>query len=242
MKKKIISIIPARNGSKRFVNKNIEIFCKFPLALWTFNFIQKCNLICEGYVNTDIPLLINSIKNYSKLKKCDRDKSLAQDDATLLDVIRDTCIKKSLNKSDIIILLPVTGLLRTQEDISLGVETFLKGDGETVVSVSESSYPTGMLWKLENNNLLNPLFPDELKNSTQKQKHFPTYMFNDLFVIDTVEGFLEQNRNLYGNKTKAFLVPQNRHMPIDYKFQFFLAEKLFEHGQKSGIYPKNIIL
>jgi len=239
MKKKIISIIPARNGSKRFVNKNIEIFCKFPLALWTFNFLQKCNLISEGYVNTDIPLLINSIKNYSKLKKCDRDISLAQDDATLLDVIRDTCNKKSLNKNDIIILLPVTGLLRTQEDISRGIETFIKGDGETVVSVSESSYPAGMLWKLENNNLLNPLFPDEFKNSTQKQKHFSTYMFNDLFVIDTVEGFLEENRNLYGNKTKAFLVPQERFMPIDYKYQFFLAEKLFELGQKSGIYSKS---
>tara|TARA_A100001015_G_C14988791_1_gene712825 strand:- start:1188 stop:1916 length:729 start_codon:yes stop_codon:yes gene_type:complete len=239
MNKRVISIIPARNGSKRFINKNIEIFCNFPLALWTFNFSQNCNLIDFGYVNTDIPLLINSINNYSNLEKCERDKSLAKDEATLLDVIINTCIKKSLNKSDIIVLLPVTGLLRTQEDIFQGIETFLKGDGETVVSVSESSYPAGMLWKMENNNLLNPLFPGEISNSTQKQNHFSTYMFNDLFVIDTVEGFLKPKRNLYGDKTKAFLVPQERFMPIDYKYQFFLAEKLFELGQKSGIYPKS---
>ena len=46
MNKKVISIIPARNGSKRFINKNIEIFCNFPLALWTFNFSQNQFVHC----------------------------------------------------------------------------------------------------------------------------------------------------------------------------------------------------
>jgi CMP-N,N'-diacetyllegionaminic acid synthase len=237
MHRKIISIIPARKGSKRFKNKNVAKFCKFSLALWTFYFSQTCDLFDIGYVNTDIPELVNRIGKYSKLKVCTREKNLAADKATLIDVIRDTCIKKSLNKKDIIVLLPVTGLLRTYKDVSLGIDAFLKGNGKTVVSVSASSYPASMLWRLSANNRLNPLFPKHFKNSTQKQDHFPTYMFNDFFVIDTVEGFLRSNRNLYGNNTKAFIVPSDRFMPIDYEYQFFLAEKLFELGQKSGIYP-----
>ena len=65
-------------------------------------------------------------------------------------------------------------------------------------------------------------------------------MFNDLFVIDTVEGFFKSDRNLYGNDTIAVVTPQDRFMPIDYEYQFLLAEKLFEMGQEAGVYPKNI--
>ena len=237
MSRKIFAIIPARKGSKRFENKNIANFCNFPLSLWTFSFSQECGLFNKCYVNTNIPQLLDKIKYYNKLEKCIREEKLADDRATLLDVIRDTCLKKSLNKKDIIVLLPVTGLLRTKKDVSQGIDAFLNGKEQTVVSVSENSYPAPMLWKMRLEDELEPLFPDDLKNSTQKQDHFKTYMFNDFFVIDTVEGFLKPNRNLYGNKTKALLTPKDRFMPIDYKYQFFLAQKLFELGQESGIYP-----
>ena len=240
MHRKIISIIPARKGSKRFKNKNIANFCHYPLSLWTFNFSQNSDLFDLSYVNTDIPELIHKISEYDNLEYCERDTDLSVDSATLVDVIRDTCIKKSLNSQDIIVLLPVTGLLRTYKDISLGIDTYLKGGGETVVSVSESSYPASMLWKKSDDDHLNPLFPDDFKRTTQKQNHFSTYMFNDLFVIDSVEGFLNPDRNLYGNDTRAVVTPQERFMPIDYEHQFFLAEKLFEVGQEAGVYPKNV--
>jgi len=238
--RRVISIIPARGGSKRFKNKNTAVFCHHPLSLWTFSFVQNSGLFDIGYVNTDIPELISSIDNYNNLEYCERSPDLSTDDSTILDVVRDTCVKKSLHDEDIIVLLPVTGVLRTYEDVSLGICEYLKGDGEAVVSVSESSYPAGMLWKKKSDNYLTPLLSHDFKMTTQKQKHFPTYMFNDLFVIDTVGNFLNFDRNLYGNRTKAFITPQERFMPIDYQYQFFLAEKLFELGQESGIYPSNI--
>ena len=237
MSKKVISIIPARQGSKRFVDKNTSNFCNFPLALWTFHFSQNCDLFDFGYVNTDIADLKVKIDEYDNLEYCEREKDLSTDRATLLDVIRDTCIKKSLSSQDIIVLLPVTGVLRTYNDIASGIDAFIKGNGETIVSVSKSSYPAGMLWKLDDDSTLNPLFPKEFGRTTQKQNHFSTFMFNDLFVIDSVGGFLNPDRNLYGEKTKALLVSPDRFMPIDYEYQFFLAEKLFELGQKSGVYP-----
>ena len=241
MHRKIISIIPARKGSKRFKNKNIANFCHYPLSLWTFHFSQNSDLFDVSYVNTDIPELIQRISEYNNLEYCKRDIDLSVDSATLLDVVRDTCIKKSLNSQDIIVLLPVTGLLRTHNDISIGIDTYLKGSGGTVVSVSESSYPAGMLWKKNDDNHLYSLFPNEIGKTTQKQNHFSTYQFNDLFVIDSVEGFLEPDRNLYGNNTMGVVISPERSMPIDYGYQFFLAEKLFELGQSEGIYPNKCV-
>ena len=232
MKRRVVSIIPARKGSKRLENKNVKRFCGKPLAHWTFDFVENSNIFDVNYVSTDIDELEKEVEGRDNFKFCVRPFDLAKDGATLLDVIRYTCVEESLDKKDIVVLLPVTGPLRVLSDIEGAVNVFLKGDGETIVSVSESPYPAGMLWKKDDNNALYPLLPDEFHRTTQKQKHFPTYQFNDLFVVDSVEGFLDPERDLYGNRTKAYLVPPERSMPIDYQYQYSLAEQLFVMGQK----------
>ena len=111
----------------------------------------------------------------------------------------------------------------------------MKNKGErTVVSVNVNPYPAGMLWKLNDNNL-EALFPNQYK-TTQKQKHQLTYQFNDLFILDSVEGFLKENRNLFGENPVAVVIPPERSMPIDYQYQFKLAEFLFKNGIENSIF------
>jgi len=240
MNRRVVSIIPARKGSKRYKNKNIEKFCGHPLALWTFAFADNSGIFDVNYVNTDILELQNEVERHNNFKFCVRPDELAGDTSTLLDVIRYTCESEGLDDNDIVVLLPVTGPLRTVQDINSGIEAFLQDDRNTVVSVSQSEYPAGMLWKKDDIEQLHPLFPEEMNRTTQKQRHFSTFQFNDLFVIDSVAGFLQQDRDLYGKKPIAQVIPPERTMPIDYRHQFYLAEHLFKLGQTENVFPSSI--
>ena len=77
--KKIIAIIPARSGSKRFRFKNIRIFNGKPLFIWSMLSAQKSKYIDQIYLSTDSKK-INEIakKNGFMINKL-RAKKLARD-------------------------------------------------------------------------------------------------------------------------------------------------------------------
>jgi N-acylneuraminate cytidylyltransferase len=235
MSGRTIALIPARGGSKRFPGKNVHPFNGKPLAAWTLDFAHDCGLFDDIYLNTDMAEVVALAHNGMKL--CARPPELAHDKATLLEVIRYTCQEESFCSDDILVLLPVTGPLRTRTDLELGLDQFHNSDrNHTVVSVNESPYPAGMLWTKEGSDALIPLLPERYSVTTQKQHHQTTYQFNDLFVIDSVEGFFHRERNLFGLDPHAVVIPQERSMPIDYEFQFVLAEALYMRGIVDGIF------
>lgn len=234
MSGRTIAIIPARGGSKRFPGKNIHEFNGRPLAAWTLDFAKTCGLFDEIYLNTDMAEVEALVQGGIQL--CQRPPELANDMATLLDVIRYTCHRANLESDDILVLLPVTGPLRTKDELKTGLDTFRdSGGNRTVVSVNISPYPAGMLWSMGEDGVMQPLFPDSYQ-TTQKQRHQATYQFNDLFVIDSVRRFLNPERNLFGEEPRAVVIPPERSMPIDYEYQFFLAEALYRKGIKDGYF------
>ena len=225
MSNRVIALIPARGGSKRFPGKNIAPFNGRPLSSWTLDFACNSNIFDLIYLNTDIDEVISQAAD--DIKICPRPNELAHDNSTLLEVIQYTCTEEKLAEDDIVVLLPVTGPLRTTADIYNGLALFREsGANRTVVSVNENPYPAGMLWYKDESEHLEPVFPELYKTTLQKQKHKETYQFNDLFVIDSVAGFMDPDRNLFGLETLATVIPQERSMPIDYQYQFVLAEAL----------------
>jgi len=234
MGRRTIALIPARSGSKRFPGKNMHPFNGRPLTDWTLEFARTCGLFDEIYINTDMDEVKALVKG--GIRYCPRPPELAHDRATLLDVIRYTCLSEKLDNDDILVLLPVTGPLRTKDEIRAGLDAFSNsGCDRTVVSVNISPYPAGMLWSMGVDSVMEPLFHDSYQ-TTQKQQHQDTYQFNDLFVIDSVEGFLSPERNLFGDEPMAVVIPMERSMPIDYEYQFLLAECLYRKGEDEGFF------
>ncbi len=229
--RQIIALIPARSGSKRYRNKNITKFCGQPLTKITLDFALKCAFFDRIVLSTDIPEIIQMKPEGVEL--CERPGQLAGDNATLLEVIQYTSSKLKLGSEDVVVLLPVTGPLRLQDDITAGIELFEKFDcRKTVVSVSKNPYPATMLWKKQDDFSLTPLFPEEYSKTLQKQKHESAYMFNDIFVMDSVENYKRPGRNLFGETPVFIENPPERSMPIDYEWQFKLAEVLYSDLQQ----------
>lgn len=219
--RKVYAFIPARSGSTRLPNKNIYPFHNKPLAQWTIELAQKSGVFDRIYVSTDIDYLLD---NY-QVEKIRRPDSLANSQATILEVIQNTLATRTdWNDDDLLMLLLVTGPLRVTSDIHRALDQF--DDTERVVSVSKNLQPPMLSWKLDGNQLA-PMQESSDPYFTRKQNHEDTFMFNDILVLDSVRGWRERQANLFGKNPIPLIIPPERTMPIDYAVQMRCAEALF---------------
>ena len=64
---KLICLIPARNNSQRFKNKNFKLLKNLPLINHTINFAQKINSFKKIIVSTDSKKILSLQKKYKNI-------------------------------------------------------------------------------------------------------------------------------------------------------------------------------
>lgn len=221
----VYAFIPARAGSNRLPNKNALPFHGRPLYEWTVEFAIRCGLFDEIYVSSDMGEVRERVPDECIV--LERPSHLADSNATLLELIQHTILHQNWDKKDILVLLPVTGPLRVKRDLEEGLQLFQANKAErTIVPVSLNLHPPALLWEIDDG-YLSPRETSDDPKFTQKHKHRPTYVWNDIFILDSCQNWLDKNRNLYGDKPIPLEIPAERNMPIDYPVQFHLAETLF---------------
>jgi len=108
--KSILVVIPARKGSKGLKNKNVKKICGKPLILYTIEFAKKIVPQSKIIVSTD---------SYKAMKICKdnnvdfirRPQELAQDDSSLIDVLKH--VLNSIKEiPDCVVLLQPTSPIR----------------------------------------------------------------------------------------------------------------------------------
>ena len=72
---KIVSLIPARSGSKRLKNKNIKKFNGRPLIYWTLSEVIKSS-VEQNFITTDCQKVISIAKKKKKKVPYIRQKKL----------------------------------------------------------------------------------------------------------------------------------------------------------------------
>lgn len=137
-KKKIIAIIPARGGSKRFKNKNIANLWGKPMIYWTIRAAKKCGLINDIYVSSENRNILNISKKYGA-KTILRSKILANDQTPKWDVVVDALnqIKKK-SKPDIIVCLQANSPNITCYDITNCIYALKKYNRNEIMSLDKN--------------------------------------------------------------------------------------------------------
>ena len=138
---KILCTICGRGGSKGVKNKNLISIKGKPLIYYTIKQAIKSGLFDEIVVSTDNLKIQRAAKRYGAKSWYLRSKSLSNDNAPKIPVIRDTLIKseKYFNKIfDYIIDLDISSPLRDTQDITRAFKKFLKFKNENLFSVYES--------------------------------------------------------------------------------------------------------
>ena len=219
-----VCFIPARNSSMRLKNKNISKFGNGTLITNTIKQAIESEVFDEIILSSNDESILEMGEKYPVELHIRTDKH-----DKLIDVIRESDYGSHLMFEDTLCLLLVTCPLRQVSDIRFAYDLFMKeGRKNTVVSVKVNENPIQMSFKMDENELLKPVFPDEFKRSTRKQDHYKTYFYNDAVIFDTVERWMDPERTLYGDNPIPYVMPWERSITIDYDFQLKLARCLGE--------------
>ena len=219
---KILTIIPARSGSKGIPHKNIKFFKNKPLLEWSilqakqskyFNFMKVV-------VSTD-SLEYASILKHPDVQTIHRPREIAQDNSTDIEFIQHAIkyLKDNENyEADIILQLRPTQPCRKVEDIDRCIELFYnqrdKYDSlRTIVKIEKTPYK---MYKIENNNLVPYLKTyghiDEPYNIC-RQDLPDSYLHNG--YIDIMNYSLLKQNKISGDKILPYIMNKTDTIDID---------------------------
>jgi len=225
----ILCTICARAGSKGVKGKNFIKIGKKILINYTLEKAKKSNLFDQITVSTDSKKKKKIKKKNRKVFFIKRPKYLANDKAAKPDVIRHALIlsEKQYNKKfDIIIDLDATSPLRSVSDIKSAFKIFKKTKSDNLFSVNESrKNPYFNMVELKNKKVR--LIKKYKKYLYRRQDAPVTYDMNASIYIWKRSIILRSN-NLFRKKTSIYIMPQERSIDIDNKFELNMVKYLLK--------------
>jgi CMP-N-acetylneuraminic acid synthetase len=176
---KNIAIIPARGGSKRFVNKNIAYFNGLPLIAHSILYAQKFpNLISDIFVSTDDAKIEEVALNFGA-KVVKRPSSLSGDFEPTVSALKN--VTENVNMDfDNVILLQATNPLRPVPLLEDAIKLFCQSGSDSLFTVSRNYDKLG---KIVNNHFE----PFNYKIGQRSQDLEPLFFENGLLYISKKE-------------------------------------------------------
>jgi len=227
---KILSIIPARGGSKGLIGKNLISLNKKPLIAWTIEASLNSQFITTTVVTSDDQKILETALQYG-VKSINRPKELATDTAKIEDVIFHTIgeMDKQELSIEYIILLQPTSPLRTSDDIDDAFETLFRSNATNLISLKP--YDNKILKCFVKNKkgwiqgISNNSYP-----FSRRQDLPDVYMSNGAIYITRKDMFIK-NKSLISNKTIPYIMTQNKSIDIDSKNDLITAERIMLEAQ-----------
>ena len=223
----VLAIITARSGSKRLANKNILELAGKPLIAWSINEAKKSKYVDSLIVSTDSVEIANISKSYGAKVPFIRPKELSNDCTTSVAVLKHAI--ESLDvKYDYVLLLQPTSPLRTNEDIDNALEMT---DNLTKAIISVTKMQHSPLWANTlplDLSMKNFLKEEVINKSGQDLPDY--YRLNGALYLSEVDYFYEHH-GFFGEKTRAYIMPQEKSIDIDTEIDFQLARLIIEKKQ-----------
>lgn len=226
---KILSIIPARGGSKRVPGKNTRKLLRKPLLAWAIEAAKQSGSD-RVIVTTDDPEIVRVAKRYGAEVPFLRPKELAQDATPIEPVLRHALEWLQENESykpDAIALLMPTNPLRLPEHIDEAAAIMKKTDADSVVAVAEAlgnNNPHWMLRRHENGEVR--LFTgDPLTAIRARSQDLPnSYSRNDIVYLLKPGNLYQETPNLYGEKVELYVMDDLFYSDINTPEDWYVTE------------------
>lgn len=221
-KQKILSLIPARGGSKGIKNKNIISLAGKPLIAYSIEAAKSSKYIDSIVVTTDSEKIAEVSKQYGARVPFLRPKKLASDTSKTIDAVLHAIeILKSMDEDySVLVLLQPTQPLRTADDIDRAIELYYEKGESGLVSISPVDDSPLLIRSIgEDGQLINLLS----QSSTCRRQEMPDYYkVNGCIYINKIE---ELDENTSFNDNKVPLVMSKEHsVDIDEISDLWMAE------------------
>lgn len=216
---RILTIIPARGGSKGIPRKNIRFMVDKPLIAYAIECAQNSSYQMDVAVSTEDEEIARVANLYGegRAEVISRPNCLAGDDVTLDPVIYHALVtlekKKDIRYDVVITMQPTSPLLKTST-LDKAIDIFLKSKCDTLISGENDPR---LSWRLENGEYV----PNYVERRNRQ------YLPKDIketgaFVISKRENVTETSR--IKGIINIFEVPENEACDIDTFQDWYIAE------------------
>ena len=197
----IISIIPARGGSKGIPGKNIIPVAGKPLLAWTIEQSLNAKSVDSTYVTTNNDEIAEVAREYGA-KIIWRPESISGDEASsevaLLHAI-DHLRKEKKVEPEIIVFLQCTSPLRKKNDIDNAIQMFKDENADSLFSGSEIE--DFLFWESKDGELQSANY--DYENREIRQHRNPQFVENGSIYLFK-PGILKENNNRIGGKVLVY--------------------------------------
>ncbi|MEN3045099.1 MAG: acylneuraminate cytidylyltransferase family protein [Candidatus Hydrothermales bacterium] len=216
MKNKVLCIIPARKGSKRLKDKNIQPLLGKPLILYTIDEALKTKIFDRIVVTTDSDK-IKSLALSKGVEVIDRPKKLSGDKAKIESAVFHV-LGKVGKDFDFIVLLQPTSPLRESVDIVRAFNKILRKKADFLVSVTDFVKP--LKWLLSRKGFY---FSFYFHKGFRKKLFLP----NGAIFIAKLKAFLKE-KTFYGKRLITYYMPREKSVDIDTVYDLKYAELILK--------------
>jgi CMP-N,N'-diacetyllegionaminic acid synthase len=223
--KRIIGIITARGGSKGIPGKNIKDLAGKPLIAYSIEAVKKSSLLTRVILSTDSDDIIEVAKQYGADIPFKRPAELAEDKSTSMSVAQHALrwLKENDKENyDYLMILQPTSPLRLGSDIDESIRIAVENDADSVMSMVELEDFSVKKIKVIKDGLILPWQEEEGSESSRRQDIGRVYKRNCAIYLTKTE-YIEKG-DLFGEKSYAYIMPENRSVDINRLVDFELAE------------------
>jgi CMP-N-acetylneuraminic acid synthetase len=222
---KNIAIIPARGGSKRIPEKNIQLLGGLPLLVHSIQYaVANSEIIDDVYVSTD-DTTIKSIALACGAKVIDRPEYISGDFEPTISALKHVLESIEGDVENVILLQP-TNPLRPQNLLKEAFETYQKGKYDSLFTVSRNHQKFGKI-------IENKFFPFNYSIGQRSQDLEPLFFENGLLYITKASLILEKtiiSENAFPFEVNHIFANVDIDTPEDLEYAEYLYQKLITHN------------
>lgn len=224
----VLAIIPAREGSKSIIDKNIRLMNSIPLMAYSIQQAIKSELIDRIIVSTDSKKYAEIAKKYGAEVPYLRPKEFSKDTSTDYDVMFDLLnhlIKEEEIQPSLVVHLRPTYPIRLVKQIDKAIKIMQTNKSyDSLRSITELEMSGYKMWSVRDNGLISPINNELFEAYNLPRQVLPkTYIQNASIDIVRTQTIISMKSmtglNIFGYKMK-------HNFDIDFEEDFQTAEKI----------------
>lgn len=215
--KQIVALVPMRHHSQRVPGKNYRMLAGKPLFHHILNSLLACPKIAQVVVDTDSPVILESItRDFPRVKAIERPEHLRADDIPMNEIL---AFDTSQVQADFYLQTHSTNPLLQPETISKAIQTFL-GKYPAYDSLFSVTRLQTRLW-----DMLGRAVNHNPAILLQTQDLPPVYEENSCLYIFTQDTLLKR-RNRLGDRPMMYEIDRAQAWDIDEEIDFEIVNFL----------------
>lgn len=230
----VVSIIPARGGSRRIPDKNSRLFAGQPIIAYSISAARAAGVFDRIIVSTDSDEIASVAEQHGAEVPFRRPVDLADDhtgtDAVIVHALRWLADRGAPVRYAC--CLYATAPFVRPADISRGLDLLRERGATSAFSVTTYPYTIFRSLKLNNDGRIEMLWPE---NFATRSQDLPE-AFHDAgqFYWCDVEKYLREQR-MYSSDAVPVFIPRHLVQDIDTPEDWEVAERMFAARQESGV-------